>query len=473
MSGYRVWWRWWIVMGTLLGMALLFPKEGIDLGILGVWRFFKPEDILPERQKPSAARQVISTATDTARITRLAPERLVGRRWKAAEPGRLQYPDDNPSALEPFFRLLARLAENPGNAADSVFHILHYGDSQIESDRISGYLRHRLQGLFGGSGAGLIPAVQTVPARNVRQIASNNWYRYTLYGPAENRAPDKRYGVLMSRSQYIGDTASLHLFRSATGYPGVRKLQLVRLFYSGPDSACELTIQDADGIQTFTLQADSARQSRTLEVPVRWNANGLKLFFKGPSPEVYGLSLEGEPGLQVDNIPMRGASGTFFRAGDARLLSHQLQELNVCLFILEFGGNTLPHIQSPEEVTRYARTMEDQFRFLLRLRPQACLVVIGPADMAVRINGRLETHPFLEALRDELRSATLRAGGVYWDMYAAMGGPRSMPVWAAASPPLAAPDFIHFTPAGAEKIAGMFTAALVDDFNLWLSEQKP
>ena len=37
--------------------------------------------------------------------------------------------------------------------------IIHYGDSQLEGDRISGYLRNRLQQLYGGSGLGFIPVV--------------------------------------------------------------------------------------------------------------------------------------------------------------------------------------------------------------------------------------------------------------------------------------------------------------------------
>jgi hypothetical protein len=40
--------------------------------------------------------------------------------------------------------------------------ILHYGDSQLEGDRISGYLRQRLQAVFGGSGPGFIPIKQVV-----------------------------------------------------------------------------------------------------------------------------------------------------------------------------------------------------------------------------------------------------------------------------------------------------------------------
>ena len=46
---------------------------------------------------------------------------------------------------------------------------MHYGDSQIEADRISGRLRERLQKDFGGLGAGayaVIPATRKISIKN-------------------------------------------------------------------------------------------------------------------------------------------------------------------------------------------------------------------------------------------------------------------------------------------------------------------
>ena len=40
---------------------------------------------------------------------------------------------------------------------------MHYGDSQIECDRITSLLRQRFQEEFGGMGVGLVPALQNIP----------------------------------------------------------------------------------------------------------------------------------------------------------------------------------------------------------------------------------------------------------------------------------------------------------------------
>ena len=53
---------------------------------------------------------------------------------------------------------------------------MHYGDSQIEADQISGRLRERLQKDFGGLGAGayaVIPATRKISIKmNILPIGS-------------------------------------------------------------------------------------------------------------------------------------------------------------------------------------------------------------------------------------------------------------------------------------------------------------
>jgi len=75
-------------------------------------------------------------------------------------------------------------------------------------------------------------------------------------------------------------------------------------------------------------------------------------------------------------------------------------------------------------------------------------------------------------VRDELKAATHKAGGVYWDMYKAMGGKNSMIAWVNASPPLAGTDFTHFTPQGTSVIANMFYNALILEYSSYNERMK-
>jgi hypothetical protein len=49
------------------------------------------------------------------------------------------------------------------SASSQSVRVVHYGDSQIEEDRITNVLRERWQKAYGGGGVGLIPLHQTIP----------------------------------------------------------------------------------------------------------------------------------------------------------------------------------------------------------------------------------------------------------------------------------------------------------------------
>ena len=83
----------------------------------------------------------------------------------------LELPASGLGCLKTLFDALT----NPDELS-KVVRIVHYGDSQIEVDRISGYLRYKLQQQFGGSGPGLIPAIFPVLSRSRSFVMS-----YTIY----------------------------------------------------------------------------------------------------------------------------------------------------------------------------------------------------------------------------------------------------------------------------------------------------
>ena len=66
-----------------------------------------------------------------------------------ASEGHLYLPDGDITYFDTFF---ARAAA--AKSKDEVLRVLHYGDSQIEMDRISGNLRTWCQAKFGGGGPG-------------------------------------------------------------------------------------------------------------------------------------------------------------------------------------------------------------------------------------------------------------------------------------------------------------------------------
>jgi hypothetical protein len=108
---------------------------------------------------------------------------------------------------------------------------------------------------------------------------------------------------------------------------------------------------------------------------------------------------------------------------------------------------------------------------LKKLCPGASFIVIGPSDMSTRIDGEYQTWPYLEKVRDAMKEAAFAEQCGFWDMYAVMGGRNSMISWVQNSPPYAAPDYTHFTPKGARKVAEIFVHSLMSEYEAWLEAQ--
>lgn len=395
---------------------------------------------------------------------------------------RFQFPNDDSTLMAPFFEKLERLSR------EGRVRILHFGDSQIESHRISGYLNRRFQQRYGGSGPGWVPVVEVIPTPEVGQSASDGWLRFTAFGPPRSET-HKRYGLLGSFARFhpqwpeeeapSGETEeepSLATPSPASPAPGIPARATTdpgkAWFAITPSKRGGLPYSRArlafgyfrDTVQAeilvygepFDRQVWPPREEVVLKEWVFPNGmpGELRFQFEGrDSPDFYGISLESERGVFVDNIPLRGSSGTEFGKMDLSVLRRQVGDDPVAMVILQFGGNTLPAMKSMEGVDYYGKVFTAQMRYMKKQFPDALFLVIGPSDMSVKDGLQFVTYPFLAEVRDVMKAAAFAEGALYWDLFEAMGGRNSMPSWVNADPPLAATDYVHFSAAGARKVA--------------------
>jgi lysophospholipase L1-like esterase len=229
------------------------------------------------------------------------------------------------------------------------------------------------------------------------------------------------------------------------------------LFVGHHSPGFSATLQFPDGTPKTLTPTD--------KIVLQWSlGKAIKKFtmeFSGQA-EITGLSVDGTEGVAVDNIPLRGSSGTFFSEIDIHSIAPVMEMLNVQLILMEFGGNTVPYIKGEKNVTAYKESMAKQIQYVNKIYPTARIVLIGPADMSTKINGRLQSYPLLNETIQGLKEAALENGAAFWDMYEVMGGENSMIDWVNEKPALASPDHIHFTPRGANRIAEMFYESLMN-----------
>lgn len=449
-----------MVFALLLGVSLLFPKDGIKINDSLTLRFIGLDELLEggvQYKDVEFAKNIKRDSLFIKDSLSLADSLKI---FTADENDstRIQYPKKDKSILHPFFAQLDSLKN--GDSQKSI-RVMHYGDSQIEGDRISGYLRDRLQELFGGSGAGLVPAVQPITARSIFQSASENWVRHAIFGMMEQKAEHNRYGAMLSVCTYSGNSASLRFSKSNIGYPRNKNISHITIYYGNSENDVNVTLSGGSVNKSAVLNA--SKSVNAVSIKADSLPNVFTLSFSGSSPEIYGIALDGKKGITVDNIPMRGSSGTRFTRVESGNMSRMFSLLNTRLILMEFGGNMMPSVSGPKSIEKYKGEFSAQLAYVKKNNPNACVITIGPADMSKRVSGVMQTYPYLEEVRDALREASFENGCAYWDMFAAMGGRNSMPSWVKER--LAGPDYIHFTPDGAEKIAEIFTQALINDYN--------
>lgn len=384
----------------------------------------------------------------------------------------LQMSDIGRQNLNAFFQVLDGVAANRKKIS-----ILHYGDSQIEGDRMTGYIRQKIQDQFGGNGPGLIPAVNVYSTVTFIQKYSENFERYTCFGGKSIKS--NQYGAMASVARFTPEYAdgsySLDTMEAKTGwiefmpsgsaYGRARDFNNVKMHYNSCVVPTMLKVyQGGNVIHEEALLTDGAQHTITLTFAS--TPGKLRYEFTGKiSPNICAFSLEGDYGVQVSNIALRGSSGTIFGKIKHGGLRTMYDELNAELIIMQFGGNSVPSFKDSAGVRGYASYFKGQLNTLKTLAPDAMIIVIGPSDMSRLNEGIYETYPLLPYCVEKMKEATTSAGGAFWNLYAAMGGKNSMPAWVEKG--LAGSDYIHFSNGGAKFASQLFYNALISEYAKW------
>jgi lysophospholipase L1-like esterase len=466
-------------LASLSLVIWLFPSQGVQITDEYKLEFLTFNDLFGKdtiEQVDISA--ILDVTVDTSAADVLEVVDTAALRARADSIRRTQlmihYPEGDKSILYSFFKSL--------EAGGKRRRILHYGDSQIEGDRITAYVRNEMQKRFGGTGAGMVQAVDIVRRLAVEQAASENMKRYTVFGKRDTLVKHNRYGIMATFVRYspvpdttISDTvqheAWMSIKPSRLGYAKSRQYNDIKLYfghhrrplsitaYNGEELVRKDSLPATAGLVTLSYQFDKTPEE-------------LKLVFKGKdSPEIYGITLDGGSGIAMDNLAMRGSSGTIFGRMNHALMKQIYADLNVKLLILQYGGNVMPYLDDQEEAERYARWFGNQVRSLKNMIPGVSVIVIGPSDMSVKVKDRFVTYPMLPIVRNAMKAEAFKSGAAYWDLYEAMGGLNSMPAWVEAEPPLAASDYTHFTPKGVRQISEWFYHALLKDFKTYQSQK--
>ena len=345
--------------------------------------------------------------------------------------------------LGTFFQKLGQANRRPVD-------VYHWGDSQIEGDRITGVLREHFQNEHGGQGAGWVMPLTPAPTFAVRQSTSGGVGRVAGFGPrrdvearrlpffAVNRFDSASTWTIKNNPKaraHCQTWSDMTIWQEGEGHWDV-----------SPDT--DTSPQAPGPYQTWTHAAGLGGST--------WRTSGATLL---------GANLTSGPGVYVHNLAMRGGSGTLFDDvpnADWKALQHHT---NPALVILQFGGNAVPSISNAKGARRYAQKVGQNIRHIQAQWPGVPILFIGPSDMGEAPS----TYPGLQHTVAALMDTAVANHALHWDLQAVMGGPGAMAQW--VDQRWAGDDHVHFSVRGAREAAQRLLQALAHERALWANQR--
>jgi len=372
-------------------------------------------------------------------------------------PGRAAAPriEDPTGAMASFYDALSRTERG-----EAKVRILHYGDSHVAADLLTGALRRNLQSCFGDAGAGFVLAGKPYSyyARpGVTMQASSGWRADGL--TEASLVDDGRFGLAgisftaMDVGESLRVTApshrfDLYLLKQAGG-------GAVTIFLDG--SPCERNLSLAAPRSEAVYVEVSAETLALHSIEVRITKPG--------AVRILGIDIERDTaGVIYDALGINGARMMRLLEWDWRILSSNIQRSAPDLIIIAYGSNEVG--DADLNLDQYRERFFILLEQLREAAPRAALLVVAPADRAIKVGNRWQTISRMPALVAAQRQATRKAGAAFFDLFHAMGGAGSIARWTMLNPRLAQPDRVHLTATGYRLVADWLYEAMMRD---WLA----
>lgn len=404
-----------------------------------------PDATIPAAQEPRATH-------------RLGP-RLLGEPSEAQPGLPIAIEDRDGRSLDAFHTALRRAERGAGQA-----RLVFFGASHVASDLFTGHIREALQRRFGDAGHGLI-----LPARPWRtyrhrgiglESSRRDWSSdkvrvgtaapdaFGIHGVYVESARAHAYGRLSTTSSGVGTTASLF-----------------DVYYqTRPDGGSFEVSIDGQAVQTVQTRADATGTGyATFHLPDA--AHELELRIRGDgSVRFFGVAVERDtPGVIVDTLGINGARARYHLLWEDEVYREQLQRRRPDLVVLAYGTN-----ESGDDapIERYEEELRAVVARIRETVPHASCLLIGPSDRPVRRgDGTYEDRPRTAQIVEVQHRVSVESGCGFFDLVSFSGGPLSMVQWAAHEPPYAAPDHVHFTRRGYERLGEVLLDALLDGYD--------
>lgn len=164
------------VIALLAGVCYVFPQGRASIGSLNL-KFPTLSKVLNPQHELDVEAYLREQDSLAALLDSLQDSTESYRQQLDSSDIRFWFPNDDDSFFDTLFAQLERTS-----TTGRTIRIVHYGDSQIEMDRMSDRLRSRMQDLFGGGGPGLVPFATLIASYSVSTYGSGALVRQSPFG---------------------------------------------------------------------------------------------------------------------------------------------------------------------------------------------------------------------------------------------------------------------------------------------------
>jgi alginate O-acetyltransferase complex protein AlgI len=376
------------------------------------------------------------------------------------------------SLFMPLYGLLDSISHSSGQP-----RIMYYGDSQIEGDRITSFLRKSLREGNHGTGPGLfLPLMPVMYTESIWIRSSSNWKRYNFLSYRSGEISHKALGPFMAICRYlpegertvVPEKATVRIRPSKFADSTSSEFDLLRMFYGNTEGVVNFVVK-ADEEEVFSDTLKRGKGYNEIVCQLKGGREILIEFEGNVSPDIYGISIESKKGVIVDNMPQRGSAGLEFTMVDSANLAESYKKLSPDLFILHYGLNIVKNVR--DDYTYYRKGLVKQISLLRKISPLTPVLLIGVTDMATNEGDSIMSYRNIPAIIEAQMRAARETGIFFWDSYHAMGGESSIVAWSDKKAPLSQKDYVHFTNQGADTLSKLliearFTPKSLDSGNL-------
>ncbi len=411
------------------------------------------KDVIPKPVEPKRE-ALVSTDKNGKKIS-------FKENWPKGVQRIVDFSNGKAGGMAHFYALLDSLSRH--KSIGRPVRVAYYGDSFIEGDILVSDLRELMQARYGGYGVGWIDAgnelnkykrtiMHSFSGLTEHMVMKRDSYTFANGGIAE------RYYPMAS-----GASVSLH---SKAEYPHVAKWNVARLYCKAP-AGLSINMSVDGGTSSFrSLGAASGLQV----VETKQSMNNIHYSLSGSGATLFGVALESDNGIVIDNFSMRGSSGTTLSKIPEATLCDFNSKRPYDLIILQFGMNAITAKSTGKQVEAYMQSMKSVVAHFKKCFPEASLLIVSTPDRGTHTSNGIGTMHGVEMLAGYQEKLASETGVAFYNLFLAMGGEGSMGRLTGQG--CGSKDFVHINYKGGKIISKHIFDSFVAGQKNWTNRQK-